>query len=142
MQSEIPWKTGKARVLTSAECLQALKDKERKKKKEAVQKTLHFEERSQKKNQREEELCRKKEEMARKTAEGEAAMVEKEVAKTKRRTAKLQVREKRKLQNSKESLEKRPRVNSAVFTDLCCVSFGSYREDTGTERQWLQCKCQ
>ena len=64
--------------------MQALKDKERKKQKETVQKGLHFEERSQKKNQREEELCRKKEEMARKTAEGEAAMVEKEVAKTKR----------------------------------------------------------
>ena len=97
VQSEIPWKTGKVRFLTSAECVQALKDKERKKQKEAVRKALHFEERSQKKNQREEELCRKKEEMARKTAEGEAAMVEKEVAKTKRETAKLQVREKRKL---------------------------------------------
>ena len=70
LQSEIPWKSGKARFLTSAECVQALKDKERKKQKEAVQMALHFEERSQKKNQREEELCRKKEEMARKTAEG------------------------------------------------------------------------
>ena len=85
-------------------------------------------------------MCRKKEEMARKTV-GEAAMVEKEVAKTKRKTAELQVREKRKLRNSKESRKKRPRVNSAVFTDLCCVCFGSYREDIGTERQWLQCKC-
>ena len=84
MQSEIPWKTGKAKVLTSTECVQSLKDKERKKQKEAVQKALHFEERSQKKNQREEELCRKKEEMARKATEREAAMVEKEVAKTKR----------------------------------------------------------
>ena len=41
MQSEKPWKTGKARVLTSGECVQALKDKERKKQKEAVQKALH-----------------------------------------------------------------------------------------------------
>ena len=103
-------------------------------------KALHFEERSQKKNQREEELCRKKEEMARKTAEGEAAMVEKEVAKTKRETAKLQVRGKSR--NSKESRKKRPRVNSAIFTDLCCVCFGSYQEDTEIERQWLQYKCQ
>ena len=30
-------------------------------------------------------------------------------------------------------------MNSAVFTDFCCVCFGSYQEDTGTERQWLQC---
>ena len=44
MQSEIPWKTGKARFLTST-----LKDKERKKQKKAVQKALHFEERPQKK---------------------------------------------------------------------------------------------
>ena len=107
-----------------------------------MQKALQFEERSQKKNQREEELCRKKEEMARKTTEGEAAMVEKEVAKTKRETAKLQVKEKRKLRDNKESRKKRTRVNSAVFTDLCCVRLGSYQEDTGTERQWLQCKCQ
>ena len=31
VQSEIPWKTGKARFLTSTECVQSLKDKERKK---------------------------------------------------------------------------------------------------------------
>ena len=31
VKSEIPWKTGKVRILTSAECVQALKDKERKK---------------------------------------------------------------------------------------------------------------
>ena len=58
--------------------------------------------------------------MARKKAEGEAARVEKEVAKTKRETAELQGREKRKLRDS-ESCKKRPRVNSAVFTDLCCI---------------------
>ena len=62
VQSEIPWKTGKARVLTSSKCAQALKDKERKK--EAEQKAMCLKERSQKKNQREEELCRKKYEMA------------------------------------------------------------------------------
>ena len=32
VQSEIPWKTGKARVLTSAECVQALKDEKSKRK--------------------------------------------------------------------------------------------------------------
>ena len=32
VQSEIPWKTGKARFLTSTECVQSLKDKERKSK--------------------------------------------------------------------------------------------------------------
>ena len=42
VQREIPSKTGKARVLTSTECVQSLKDKERKKQKEAVRKVLHF----------------------------------------------------------------------------------------------------
>ena len=37
VQSEITWKTGKPRVLTSAECVQALKDKERKKQEETEQ---------------------------------------------------------------------------------------------------------
>ena len=59
------------------------------------------------------------------------------MAKTKRETAKLPARETRKLRDSKESCKKRPRVDSAVFTDLCCVFvfFGSYQEDAGTERQ-------
>ena len=61
MLSEIPWKIGKARVLTSAECVQALKDKERKRQEEAKKKAMHLEEMYQ----REEELCRKKEEMTR-----------------------------------------------------------------------------
>ena len=82
---------------------------------------MHLEEGSQKKNQREEELHHKKEEMTRRKAD--AARMEKEVAKTKRETAKQKVREKRKLQDSKESSKKRPRVNSAVFTALCCVCY-------------------
>ena len=57
MQSEILWGTGKARFLTSTECVQSLKDKERKKQKEAVQKALHFEERLQKKKNRGKKNC-------------------------------------------------------------------------------------
>ena len=40
----MPWKTGKARVLTSAECVQALKDKETKKQEEAEQNAIRLEE--------------------------------------------------------------------------------------------------
>ena len=145
-QSEIPRKTGKARVLTSAECVQALKDKEKKKQEEAEQKAKRLEERLRKKKQKEEEFHRKKEETARKKAEREAARVEKEAAKlaakTKRDTAKLPVPVKRGLRAGKESCKKISRVDSSVFTDLCCVCFGSYQEDAGTERQWLQCNCQ
>ena len=146
MQSEIPRKTGKARVLTSAECVQALKDKEKKKQEEAEQKAKRLEERLKKKKQKEEEFHRKKEETARKKAEREAARVEKEAAKleakTKGDTAKLPVPVKRRLRDGKESCKKRSRVDSSVFTDLCCVCFGSYQEDAGTERQWLQCNFQ
>ena len=138
MQSEIPRKTGKARVLTSAECVQALKDKEKKKQEEAEQKAKRLEERLKKKKQKEEEV----EETARKKAEREAVRVEKEAAKlaakTKRDTAKLPVSVKRRLRDGKESCKKRSRVDYSVFTDLCCVCFGSYQ----TERQWLQCNCQ
>ena len=146
MQSEILRKTGRARVLTSAECVQALKDKENKKQEEAEQKAKRLEERLKKKKQKEEKFHRKKEETARKKAEREAARVEKEAAKlaakTKRDTAKLPVPVKRRLRDGKESCKKRSRVDSSVFTDLCCVCFGSYQEDAGTERQWLQCNCQ
>ena len=62
--------------------------------------------------------------------------------KTKRDTAKLPVRVKRRLRDGKELCKKLSRVDSSVFTDLCCVCFGSYQEDAGTERQWLQCNCQ
>ena len=86
--------------------MQALKDKERKKQEEAEQKVMNFEERSQKKNLREEEMCHKKEEIVRKKAEGEAAMVEKEVAKTKRETVNLQVREK---------------TEGKTLSELCCI---------------------
>ena len=131
---------------SSAECVQALKDKEKKKQEEAEQKAKRLEERLKKKKQKEEEFHRKKEETTRKKAEREAARVEKEAAKlaakTKRDTAKLPVPVKRRLRDGKESCKKRSRVDSSVFTDLCCVCFGSYQEDAGTERQWLQCNCQ
>ena len=61
VQIEIPQITGKAKLLTSAECVQALKNKERKKQEEAEQKAKCLEEWSQKKKQKEEELRHKKE---------------------------------------------------------------------------------
>lgn len=32
-------------------------------------------------------------------------------------------------------------VDSNIYSDLCCVCFGSYGEDEGTGREWLQCPC-
>lgn len=32
--------------------------------------------------------------------------------------------------------------DGAVFTDdVCCACLGSYEDDAGTDREWLQCKC-
>ena len=32
-------------------------------------------------------------------------------------------------------------VDSTIFTDICCVCFGSYEDDEDTGREWLQCSC-
>ena len=65
-------KTGRARVLTSSECLLILKEKEEKKKCEAEEKEKRKEERLLKRREKEEEQKRKGEEKARKAAEREA----------------------------------------------------------------------
>ena len=57
------------------------------------------------------------------------------MAKTKRETTKLQVREKRKLRHSEESCKDK---TPSEFCYIHCTCFGSYQDDTGTERQWLQ----
>ena len=31
---------------------------------------------------------------------------------------------------------KKNSLDNTVFSDLCCVCFGSYDEDAGTDRQW------
>ena len=56
-------------------------------------------------------------------------MVEKEVAKTKRETVNLQVREKTEGKTPSELYS---------IHGLSYAVFGSYQEDTGTERQWQQ----
>ena len=60
--------TGKARVLTSSECLKALQEKENLKQQKAEEKVRKQQERILKKQQKEEEMKRKKEEKIRKTA--------------------------------------------------------------------------
>ncbi len=36
---------------------------------------------------------------------------------------------------------KKNKIDSTVFSDICCVCLGNYDDDAGTDRQWLQCKC-
>lgn len=151
-------KTGKARVLTSSECLRLMLEKEEEKKKVAQEKERRKQERELKKKQKEEEQKRKAEEKIRKAAEREAAKALKEAAKAEREAAKVEREKKKELQKSRESGKKRqacpvgtiPRpkrnklkenVDDSINADLCCVCFGSYQEDVGTGREWLQCSC-
>ena len=77
----------------------------------------------------------------------------KEAAKADREAAKLAEREKKELQKSQKSGQKRQAVAVATTTrpkrnklkenvdvsinaDLCCVCFGSYQEDVGTGREY------
>ena len=82
----------------------------------------------------------------------------KEAAKADREAAKLAEREKKELQKSHTSGQKRQacpvatttrpkrnklkeNVDVSINADLCCVCFRSYQEDVGTGREWLQCSC-
>ena len=70
-------KTGKARVLTSVECLAALKEKEDRKKNEAEAKAKRLQDRLLKRKQKEEEQQSRLNERLRKAAEKEARREEK-----------------------------------------------------------------
>ena len=149
-------KTGKAHVLTSRECLRLMLEKEEEKKKQ--EKERRKQKRELKKKQKEEEQKRKAEEKVRKAAEREAAKALKEVTKAERQAAKAEREKKKEVQKSCESGKKRqacpvaatPRpkrtklkenVDNSINADLCCVCFGSYQEDVGTGREWLQWSC-
>ena len=148
-------KTGRARVLTSTECLRLLKEKEEKKKQVELEKERRKQERELKKQQREEEQKRKAEAKARKATERQALKAKKEAAKAEKEAARIE-KAKNKVQNtpfkagSKRCCVNEPRVtrkkargdmDATVESDLCCVCFGSYHEDIDTGREWLQCSC-
>ena len=133
-------KTGSARVLTSAQCLQLLKEKENKKRQVLEEKEKRKVEREMKKMQRELEQKHKAEERARKKAEREEAKAKKEegrqekIQQTKRKQApSTHVRPKRKKPNEN--------VDQETNSNFCCVCFGSYEEDIDTDREWLECCC-
>ena len=112
-------------------------------------KAKRLEERLEKKKQREEEKRCKDAERAQKKAEREAAKAEREAAKAEREAAKVRTKTavktrgkaKRKADEGESSCSKKAKLDTAVQSDTCCVCFGSYEEDAGTDREWLQCKC-
>ena len=168
-------KTGHAHVLTSAECLSILKEKEKeKKRREVEEKENRKEERLLKKKQKEEEQKRKEEEIAHKAAgreEKRRCMEEEKIHRATEREAKrLAARGKRPALRKRTAeasattdenhaagsaqestsgdangrpVRKKHRlgVDSVIYTDLCCVCFGSFQEDEGTGREWLKCPC-
>ena len=147
-------KTGRARVLTSTECLRLLKEKEEKKKQVQLEKERRKQERKLKKQQREEEQKRKADEKAQKATERQALKAKKEAAKAEKEAACIE-KAKNKVHNTPKAGTKRccvnePRVtrkkargdmDATVESDLCCVCFGFYQEDIDTGREWVQCSC-
>ena len=110
-----------------------------KRQEEAEKKAKRLEERLEKKKQR--KRC-KNAERAQKKAEREAAKAEREAAKVRTKTAvKTRGKAKRKADEGESSCSKKAKLDTAVQSDTCCVCFGSYEEDAGTDREWLQCKC-
>ena len=158
-------KTGKARVLTSNQCLALLKEKEEKKRRVALEKENRRQERLTKKIDREEQQKKKQEEKARKALEKAQKVTQKAHSQASARLRK-QVMSTTNLFDSPgpstsvdnnaeitDASSQMPRTRSnrneretivsmkPSFRILCCVCFGCYSDDRDTSREWLQCKC-
>ena len=139
-------KTGKARVLTSSECIAILEDKERKKKAEQEEKERRKVERETKKKQKEEEKRQKAEERAKKAeekakkADGKARAA---AAKAASNTTRNLKRAPKRKNNASEPLAKRARSELEVDANTCAICFGTYEEDLlgGGGEDWIQCTC-
>ena len=144
-------KTGKARVLTSNECIKVFEEKEQKKRLAEEEKKRKKTERELKRKQKEEELNHKKELRAQKVSLKEAKQREKEAmkeAKQREKEAKQQEKQKeskRKCINSGSSRAKRRKatdnVDDEIDDDRCCTCFGVFSDDEGTAREWVMCSC-
>lgn len=153
VQKEKTLRTGKARVLTSSECLSILKEKENKKRREAEEKEKRMQERLLKKKQRDEEQQRKQEDKAHRAAERAKKGEEKAKRKIATRApppASIEAGPSQKkipLPSAEVGpSRKRARldvddIDHSIYSDLCCVCFGDYADDEGTGREWLQCLC-
>ena len=148
-----------ARVFTSKECLDLLKEKEMKKQKENEEKEKRKLERERKKER--EELQRNAEERACKAAEKARKQSEKE-KKTQERIAERAKKAQEKVSKA-PATRKRPRstatstetraldeeprlktpkaIDDSIDFDRCCACFGLYAEDAGTDREWIECSC-
>lgn len=156
-------KSSGARVLTSAECLALLEEKEEKKRRDKEEKEQRKLARELNKKKREEEQKRKADERAKKAAEKEAEKKKKEAekaaklaAKAAEKAAKQAAQESRQGEAStsrkrptpRDSVrdstrQKAPKLSALDHIDpnTCCACFGLYEDDVGTGCEWLQCCC-
>ena len=141
--------TGRARVLTSAKCLRLLKEKEEKKKQLQEENERRKVERELKKKQREEQK-QKAIDKAKKAAEREAAKAKKEAARAEKGAAKTKTDTSQATCGTNWHCPTNQRwvkkkawceIDETVHENLCCVCFGSYDEDIGTGREWVECSC-
>ena len=146
-------KTGKARVLTSSECLAFLEEKERKKKAEVEEKERRKQDREAKRKQKEEEKRQKTQEKAKKAeervkkAEEKARMATARATSKKAATTKVATTRatKRKTETSAPSAKRAKSADdqSQIDTNRCAICFGTYEDDiiVGSGEDWLQCTC-
>ena len=155
-------KTSGARVLTSAECLALLEEKEERKRREKEEKEQRKLTRELNKKKREEEQKRKAEERVKKAAKKEADKKKKEAEKVAKLAAKVAEKAARQVAHesrqdastsrkrpiprdgTRESTrQKAPKLSALDHIDpnTCCACFGLYEDDIGTGCEWLQCSC-
>ena len=151
-----------ARVLTSKECLDLLKEKEAKKLKDKEDKERRKLERERKKEERQKELQRKAEERALKAAEKQKKLAEKEkraqersaqkVRQSEEKGARVPVTRKRARSTAaplvdtkvseNELRSKMARIiDESIDVNRCCACFEYYADDAGTDREWIECSC-
>ena len=148
-----------ARVLTSAQCVAILKEREEQKKKEQEEKEKRKIEREQKKQEREIAMKKRAEEREKKAAE-KAKKAEELAKKREMRSKKKRVAStsapvpKKKARIVSESSKNQPSTSRAstssgattsdeIDTNECCVCFRTYSEDVleGTGLEWVECVC-
>ena len=147
-------KSSGARVLTSAECIALLEEKQEKKK-EKEEKEQRKLVREMNKKKREEEQKKKAEERAKKAAQKQADKEKKEAEKMAKQAAKntrqgsTGVSQKRPASSRPDPAQdhstrpKVPKLSSSehINPNQCCACFGLYKDDIGTGLEWLQCSC-
>ena len=134
-------KTGKARVLTSNECLKALQDKEEKKWLAEEEKKIKKLEREQKRKQKEEELQHKKEVRAQKVADKEAKQRMQQAKQQEKRAKQNPNKRKSDISSASRPKRNKDNIDDEIDINRCCTCFGTYVDDAGTDRQWVMCSC-